>query len=195
MFKGTVENKASTKPDRKDVFTAMSGKTYRRADVENPSRPGFLRDELVPILPDHWAAGSYFDLLTPTHRRMRPLPLSADQSRVGREQAPEALQKAVADAWVALAAKRRQIQEALNARATSEDEQKAAASAGNKQRYNRAVGIAAEAELRRQALVEEEHPLRIRVSEAETRLRWWLEDQALVKSGAVLPEEAASATF
>lgn len=188
------ENKASTKPGQEDVFTAMSGKRFRRADVENPDRPGFLRDELVPIEPDVWSAGSYFNLLTPTHRRMRPLPPKPDPSHVSVSEAPANLREDLARAQGALdahCAKMRQIQDRL---VTAEIEVRQGAAEQNQQRYNAAIAAGMSAEEEQRALMMEEPPLVKRLADANRALKFWQDDERMFRTGAV-PRPEPSIVF
>lgn len=171
-----------------DVFVSMNGKRYRRADVENPSRPGYLRDELVPIPPDVWSAGVHFDLFTPTGRRMRPLPLTPDPSRITVAEAPVTLRQIAEAARAALETHRAKMGPVLDAIYKAEVAQKQAAGRQDRRAYNAAMAAEQGAREQYKTLCDEDLPLAARVSDAQEKLKMWLWDEGLYRTGVPRPE-------
>lgn len=190
VFKGFVEDKqqhASTS------FEDAFGKRYTRADLEDPARPGHLKPALTPIEPQVWTAAAHFGLLTPSGKQMRYVETQPDPREPLAAEAPTKLRQELEAA--------QQEFDTLNAARQLAVDELGRAEAGIEEvttlAYERRIG---EAEAR-QRLMEFEGarvtaserlreldgfrspPVRVRLSEAQKRLRWWLDDERLRRLG------------
>lgn len=185
MLKGAVENK--------DTFVgSFHGKKVHRHDLEDPRRPGHLREGLL-LEPDEWSAAQHFGLRSVSGKSLGFIEPSRDPREPTASEAPESLRQSLATAQVdfdALSAERHQVVNELGrveagirettqlayARRIGENE------ARQKMSESEATRLAAEERLRE--LDNFRLPLaRKRLSEAQTRLHWWLDDERLRRSG------------
>lgn len=178
MFKQATENKAQAA-----VFVAMDDKRYTRADLEDPSRPGYLKAELTPIEPQIWTAAAHFGLLTPSGKQMRYVEVKPDPREPRSEEAPADLRKRVETAQEALNDVRTQMDAALDQRVNAQVDQQRAAARQDADAFNRAVAREQGATEQQMILETEAIPLRRRVSDAEAALRRWIEGERIRRRG------------
>lgn len=167
MLKQRVENKHG------DLFVGMDDKPITRADLEDPSRPGYLRPELTPIEPQVWTAAAFFGLRTPSGKQMAYVETKPDPREPTRQEAPADLRQRMETAQAALAGVVARIQAAVDERIEAEIEWRHAAARGDAEAYNR--GLAREMAARRQQmdLEPEAAAPRKRLADCELELSEW----------------------
>lgn len=175
MLKGTVENKQQ----HVDIFEAMDGRRFTRADVEDASRPGYLRPELIPIEPTVWSAAQFFNLLTPSGRPMKYVETPPDPREPRSDEAPVELRQAVEKARAILEGVRKRIQAAVDERGEAQIEQRQAAARQNAAAYNQALHREQEAMARQTDLGPEDVAAVKHYADALDKVRKWIWDERL----------------
>lgn len=189
MLKQRTENKQLT-----DSFEGMDGRWYTRADVEDPGRPGHLRPDLVPIEPQIWGAAAHFGLFTPTGRPMAYVEVKPDPREPRREEAPTELRtelEAAQREYDAIAAERQRVIDELG-RAEAGIRETTQLAYARRIGENEARQKISESEGTRLSMEERLReldnfrlpPVRTRLSEAQKRLRWWIDDERLRRAKA-----------
>lgn len=179
MLKGAIENKQLT-----DTFEGIDGHRFIRSELEDPSRPGYLRPELVPIEPQVWSAGAHFGLLTQTGRPMRYVEVKPDPREPRREEAPADLRQRMKAAESALEDVWARIQAVLDERVEAQVKWQRAAQRGDAETYNLMLLREMEAKQRQMDFEPEAAIARKRVADCERELSEWLYDERLKRYAA-----------
>jgi hypothetical protein len=175
-----TENKS-----RGDTYTSsLYGTTVRRQDIEDPRRPGHLREGGL-FGPDEWDAARYFGLRTVTGKSLELTEPTPDPREPRREEAPAELRKAAEDARAALDACQARLRGALADRAAAEAEASGIESraymrdirVGDEDAHATATARARAAGFKYDELLHEEAIAKRRVTVAEARLADWTWDE------------------
>lgn len=192
MYKQQTENKAQRSAIM-DTFTGtLHGKTIHRRDLEDPMNPGHLKEGLL-LEPDAWSAAQFWGLRTPSGRSIGFIEPQPDPREPSVADAPAKLREELAAAQREADTITAERQKVIDALARAEDGVREVTELANTRRIGEAEArqkfsefeaarIAAEARLRE---LDEFRlpPVRVRLSEAQKRLRWWLDDERLRRLG------------
>jgi hypothetical protein len=180
VLKQPTENKS-----RGDIFTSsLYGVTVRRQDIEDPRRPGHLREGGL-FGPAEWDAARYFGLRTVTGKSLELTEPAPDLREPTRGEAPRELLDAAEAARAALDDCQARLRGALAARASAEAEASGIESRayrrdvlpGDEDAHATATARARAAGFKYDELLHEEAVARRRVSVAEAALTNWIWDE------------------
>lgn len=174
--------KATPAPDTIQI----DGKQFRRADYEDPDRPGFTRPSRPFYSAVELRCCGLWDLRSPSGRRMAahlPVERPRDPSIVRPEDAPLKLRREVEAAEAALNEVHARSAAALERRCEAVAARRRAFERRDVQGVVRAESDYKQAEQERRDIETEETPHRRRLAEAEWKIKRWIWDESLRRQG------------
>jgi hypothetical protein len=169
VLKQPTENKS-----RGDTFTGgLHGGVIHRRDVEDPQRPGHIREGLL-LDPDQWRAAQHWNLRTPSGRGIGFIEPSRDEREPSASEAPAELRQAHEQAEATLTEVRKRLQAILDRRVEAETEERRAAQRGDRRAYDAAVARRQATEEERGLVELDEAAARRRYSDAVAAIGRWL---------------------